>query len=100
MLVEAGIGLAILPACHVTTLSLRRFVRVPLIVGLVLGRYVFKFHPGIMLGAGAGARSTTAALGSLQEAAKSNVRVIGYATGYAVSRLVMALLTIVVVNMF
>src|SRR5471032_2176746 len=73
---------------------------VPLIVGLVLGRYVFKFHPGIMLGACAGARSTTAALGALQEAAKSNVPVIGYATGYAVSRLVMALLTIVVVNMF
>ncbi|WP_017775836.1 aspartate-alanine antiporter [Paraburkholderia kururiensis] len=73
---------------------------VPIIVGLLLGRYVFKFHPGIMLGACAGARSTTAALGSLQEVAKSNVPVIGYATGYAVSRLVMALLTIVVVNVF
>jgi putative transport protein len=73
---------------------------VPIIVGLLLGRYVFKFHPGILLGACAGARSTTAALGSLQEVAKSNVPVIGYATGYAVSRLVMALLTIVVVNVF
>jgi putative transport protein len=73
---------------------------VPLLVGLVLGRYVFKFHPGIMLGACAGARSTTAALGALQEASQSNVPVIGYATGYAVSRLVMALLTIVVVNVF
>ncbi|MHA6904614.1 aspartate-alanine antiporter [Ralstonia syzygii subsp. celebesensis] len=73
---------------------------VPLIVGLVLGRYVFRFHPGILLGVCAGARSTTAALGSLQEVAKSNVPVIGYATGYAVSRLVMALLTIVVVKVF
>ncbi|KVD87073.1 aspartate-alanine antiporter [Burkholderia sp. ABCPW 14] len=73
---------------------------VPLVVGLVLGHYVFKFHPGIMLGVCAGARSTTASLSSLQEAAKSNVPVIGYATGYAVSRLVMALLTIVVVNVF
>lgn len=71
---------------------------VPLIAGVLLGHYVFKFHPGIMLGACAGARSTTAALGALQEAARSNVPVIGYATGYAVSRLVMALLTIVVVN--
>lgn len=70
----------------------------PLIVGLILGRYVFKFHPGILLGACAGARSTTAALGALQEASKSNVPVVGYATGYAVSRLVMALLTIAVVN--
>jgi putative transport protein len=73
---------------------------VPLVAGVILGRYVFKFHPGIMLGACAGARSTTAALGALQEAARSNVPVIGYATGYAVSRLVMALLTIVVVNVF
>jgi putative transport protein len=72
----------------------------PIIVGLLLGHYVFKFHPGIMLGACAGARSTTAALGALQEASKSNVPVVGYATGYAVSRLVMALLTIVVVNVF
>jgi putative transport protein len=72
----------------------------PIIVGLLLGHFVFKFHPGIMLGACAGARSTTAALGALQEASKSNVPVVGYATGYAVSRLVMALLTIVVVNVF
>lgn len=72
----------------------------PILVGLLLGHYVFKFHPGIMLGACAGARSTTAALGALQEASKSNVPVVGYATGYAVSRLVMALLTIVVVNVF
>jgi putative transport protein len=73
---------------------------VPFIVGLLLGHYVFRFHPAIMLGACAGARSTTAALGALQEASKSNVPVVGYATGYAVSRLVMALLTIVVVNAF
>jgi putative transport protein len=73
---------------------------VPIVVGVVLGHYVFKFHPGIMLGAVAGARSTTAALGAVQEMAKSNVPVVGYATGYATSRLIMALLTIVVVNVF
>ncbi|MET4896591.1 TrkA C-terminal domain-containing protein [Sphingomonadaceae bacterium jetA1] len=73
---------------------------VPIIVGLILGHFVFKFHPGIMLGAVAGSRSTTAALGALQEAAKSNVPVVGYATGYATSRLVMALLTIPVVKFF
>jgi putative transport protein len=36
---------------------------VPLIVGVLLGKYVFKFHPGILFGVCAGARSTTAALG-------------------------------------
>ena len=73
---------------------------VPLIVGLFLGHYVFKFHPGINLGVCAGARSTTAALGALQEASESNVPVVGYAIGYATSRVVMALLTIVVINVF
>jgi putative transport protein len=71
---------------------------IPLIVGLLLGHFVFKFHPGIMLGACAGARSTTAALGALQEASRSRVPALGYTIGYAVSRLVMAILTIVVVN--
>jgi len=73
---------------------------VPLIVGLLLGRYVFKFHPGILLGACAGARSTTAALGALQDAAQSKVPALGYTVGYAVSRLVMAVFTIVLVNVF
>ncbi|MCQ4161531.1 aspartate-alanine antiporter [Roseomonas sp. GC11] len=73
---------------------------VPLFVGLALGRYVFKFHPGILLGATAGARSTTAALGALQEASRSKVPVLGYTIGYATSRVVMALLTIVLVNVF
>jgi putative transport protein len=86
-------GLTLLLAGMLVTL-------VPLLVGLGLGRYVFKFHPGILLGVCAGARSTTAALGALQEAAKSHVPAIGYATGYAVSRLAMALLTIVVVKAF
>ena len=73
---------------------------IPLIVGVVLGKYVFKFHPVIMLGACAGARSTTAALGALQDAAQSNTPAVGYTIGYAVSRLVMALFTIIVVNVF
>lgn len=73
---------------------------VPLIVGLVLGKYVFKFHPGILFGVCAGARSTTAALGALESAAKSHVPAIGYTVGYAVSRLVMAVLTIVLLNVF
>ncbi|MBB5884701.1 aspartate-alanine antiporter [Xanthomonas sp. LMG 8992] len=73
---------------------------VPLIVGVLLGRYVFKFHPGILLGACAGARSTTAALGALQDAAGSKVPALGYTIGYAVSRLVMAVFTIILVNVF
>src|SRR4030095_5732826 len=36
---------------------------VPLIVGALVGKYVFNVHPRLLLGACAGARATTAALG-------------------------------------
>ncbi|MGY8668734.1 aspartate-alanine antiporter [Bradyrhizobium sp. UFLA05-109] len=64
---------------------------VPLIVGLVLGKYLFRFHPAILLGACAGARSATPALGAIQEAAKSTIPAIGYTIPYAVSRIVLAI---------
>ncbi len=73
---------------------------IPLIFGLIIGKYVFKFHPAILFGVCAGARSTTAALGALQEAARSKVPAIGYTVGYAVSRLMMAVLTIFLINVF
>lgn len=73
---------------------------VPLIFGLLVGKYVFRFHPGILFGVCAGARSTTAALGALESAAQSHVPAIGYTIGYAVSRLVMAILTILLLNVF
>lgn len=68
----------------------------PLIVGLYLGRYVFKFHPAILLGACAGARSYTAALGALQEASQSTVPTIGYTVPCPVSRIALAMSGIVV----
>jgi putative transport protein len=57
---------------------------VPLIAGIYLGRYVFKFHPAVLFGICAGARTTTAALGMVQEQAKSNVPALGYSMPYAV----------------
>ncbi len=70
---------------------------VPLIVGVFAGKYLFKFHPAITLGACAGARSTTAALGALQESANSTVPAIGYTIPYAVSRIVMAFAGVLIV---
>lgn len=70
---------------------------VPLIVGVYAGKYIFKFHPVINLGACAGARSTTAALGALQEAAKSPLPAIGYTIPYAVGRIVLALSGVIIV---
>jgi uncharacterized transporter YbjL len=57
---------------------------VPLIIAIFLGRYVFKFHPAILFGVCAGVRTTTAALGMVQEAAKSKVPALGYGMPYAI----------------
>jgi putative transport protein len=65
-------------------------------VGLVLGKYLFRFHPAILLGACAGARSATPALGAIQEAAKSTIPAIGYTVPYAVSRIVLAIFGVVI----
>jgi putative transport protein len=70
---------------------------VPLVVGVYAGKYIFKFHPGILLGAVAGARTTTAALGALQEAANSSVPAIGYTVPYAVGRIVLAIFGVIIV---
>ncbi len=69
----------------------------PFIVGLLAGKYIFKMHPGINLGACAGARTTTAALGAIQDAAKSNVPALGYTVTYAVGNVLLITWGVVIV---
>ncbi|HUL41705.1 MAG TPA: aspartate-alanine antiporter [Burkholderiales bacterium] len=69
---------------------------VPLIVGIFLGKYVFKFHPTLLLGAVAGARTFTPALGALQQAAQSTLPAIGYTLPYALARIILAIFGIVI----
>jgi len=70
---------------------------IPLIAALYLGRYVFKFHPAILFGACAGARTTTAAIGMVQESARSNVPALGYGMPYAVGAPLLTIFGMVVV---
>lgn len=70
---------------------------VPMIIGILLGRYVFKFDPAINLGVNAGARVTTAALGAITEAAKSQVPALGYTMPYAISNTLLIIWGIVIV---
>ncbi len=72
---------------------------VPFIVAIFAGKYIFKFHPGILLGACAGARTTTAALGAIQEAAKSKVPALGYTVTYAVGNTLLIVWGVVIVLM-
>ena len=70
---------------------------VPMFIGLLLGKYVFKFHPAITLGACAGARTTTAALGAITEAVDSKVPSLSYTTTYAVGNTLLIIWGVVIV---
>jgi putative transport protein len=66
-------------------------------VTLMVGRYVFKMHPGILLGVCAGAGTATPALAAVQEVAKSAVPTLGYGVSYAVGNVLLALWGTVIV---
>jgi putative transport protein len=70
---------------------------VPLIIGVLMGKYLFKFHPGINLGACAGARTTTAALGMIEDVAQSKVPALGYTVTYAVGNTLLTIWGLVIV---
>lgn len=65
------VGLTIFLAGIVVTL-------VPLFVGLLVGRYLLKLEPLLLLGALAGVQTMTAGLAAVQEKSDSPVAVIGY----------------------
>ena len=69
----------------------------PLLLGLILARYVFKFHPALSLGCTAGARTTTAALGAIQEAVGSETPSLGYTVTYAVGNTLLIIWGVVIV---
>jgi putative transport protein len=72
---------------------------IPFIVMIFVGKYLFKMHPGIVLGACAGARTTTAALGAIEEAAKSKVPALGYTVTYAVGNTLLIIWGVAIVLM-
>ena len=56
----------------------------PLILGMYIGKYIFRFHDAILLGIVSGARTTTASLGLVCDRGKSQVPALGYTVTYAV----------------
>jgi putative transport protein len=57
---------------------------VPLILGMYVAKYLFKFHDALTLGIISGARTTTASLGLVCDQARSQVPALGYTVTYAV----------------
>lgn len=70
---------------------------VPLIIGMFVAKYIFRFHPAILLGICAGARTTTAALDMICDAAKSQVPGLGYTVTYAVGNTLLTIWGMVMV---
>jgi putative transport protein len=70
-----GIGLFVWGAVATT---------IPLVIGMFIAKYLFRFHDALTLGIVSGARTTTASLGLVCDQARSQVPALGYTVTYAV----------------
>jgi putative transport protein len=68
-----------------------------LLIGVLLGKWLFKMHPGVLLGVCAGGCTATPALAAVQEAARSAVPAMGYGVAYAVGNVLLAIWGTVIV---
>jgi putative transport protein len=64
---------------------------VPYLLTILVGRYIFRLHPGILLGICAGSGTLSPGLAALQEKAESRVPVLGYGVSYAIGAVIFAL---------
>ncbi len=72
---------------------------IPLLIGIWMGAKIFKFHPAINLGCCAGGRTTTAALGAIQDSLQSSIPAMGYTVTYAVGNTLLILWGVAIVLM-
>src|SRR5262249_31543872 len=62
---------------------------VPHVVGILVGRFVFRMNPVILLGVCTGAGTNTAALRAVQDQAESKLHPLGYTVPYAVGTILL-----------
>ena len=70
---------------------------VPMLFALLMGKYLFRMHPGVLLGACAGARASTVALSVIQDAANSRVPALGFTVCFAVSNSLLTICGVLIV---
>jgi putative transport protein len=70
---------------------------VPMLIALLMGKYLFQMHAGVLLGACAGARASTAALSVIQDAAQSRVPALGFTVCFAVANTLLTIWGVVIV---
>lgn len=71
----------------------------PLVAGLLIGRYVLKLNPLLLLGGIAGAQTMTAALAAVQERSGSPVAVLGYSGTVAIGHILLTAWGTVIVKL-
>jgi putative transport protein len=64
---------------------------VPYVLTVLVGRYILRVHPGILLGICAGSGTSSPALAAVQEVAQSQVPALSYGVSFAISSLVFAI---------
>ena len=72
---------------------------VPLVLGMLAAKYLFRFHDALTLGIVSGARTTTASLGLVCDLGKSQVPALGYTVTYAVGNTLLTIWGMVLVLM-
>ena len=70
---------------------------VPLVLGMFIAKYLFRFHDALTLGIVSGARTTTASLGLICDLGKSQVPALGYTVTYAVGNTLLTIWGMVII---
>ncbi len=70
---------------------------IPLVIGMYVAKYVFKFHDALNLGIVSGARTTTASLGLVCDQAKSQIPALGYTVTYAVGNTLLTIWGMIII---
>lgn len=72
---------------------------IPLVLGMFIAKYIFRFHDALTLGIISGSRTTTASLGLVCDQAKSQVPALGYTVTYAVGNTLLTIWGMVLIMM-
>jgi putative transport protein len=64
---------------------------IPPLVGMVMGRWIFKMNPLMVLAGVTGAQTCTPALNALREASGSNIGALGYTVPYAIGNILLTI---------
>ncbi len=70
---------------------------IPLILGMFIAKYVFRFHDALNLGIVSGSRTTTASLGLVCDQAKSQIPALGYTVTYAVGNTLLTIWGMIII---